>query len=107
MIGSPPAALSAAVFTAALALSSASSPLYAKVCSDQSVSVRGEPSNLQWLARAKTKANWRAKVRALPGLGDPFAKWERAEDTTEHCVSGPSGTICDFTGIPCRKEWSD
>lgn len=104
MIGSLPAARAAAAFTFALALYSASSPLYAKVCSDQSVSARGEPSSLQWLARAKTKANWRAKVRALPGLGDAFAKWERADDTTEHCVSGPSGTICDFTGVPCRKE---
>lgn len=81
-----------------------SSPLAAKNCSDQPVSVRGEASSLQWLARAKAKANWRAKVRALPNLGDPFAKWERAENTVEHCVSGPTGTVCDFTGIPCRKD---
>lgn len=82
----------------------ASSPLLAKNCSDQPVSVRGEASSLQWLAKAKAKANWRAKVRTLPGLGDPFAKWERAENATEHCISGPSGTVCDFTGNPCRKD---
>lgn len=103
MIGSPPKA-ACAVIVSAIAHIMSSSPLYAKVCWDQSVSARGEPSRLQWLARTKTKANWRAKVRALPGLGDEFAKWERAEDATEHCVSGPSGTICDFSGVPCRKE---
>lgn len=76
----------------------------AKTCSSQTVSARGEPSSLQWLARAKAKANWRAKVRALPNLGDPYANWDRAENATEHCVSGPSKTTCDFTGIPCRKD---
>lgn len=103
MIGSPPAAAALAAPVSALILLAASSSLQAKVCSDQIVSVRGEPSSLTWLARTKTKANWRAKVRALPGLGDEYAKWERAENATEHCVSGPSGTICDFEGVPCRK----
>lgn len=100
MLGTSTATLAIAI----AAVSLASSPLVAKSCSDQPVSVRGEASSLQWLARAKAKANWRAKVRTLPDLGDPFAKWERAENAIEHCVSGPSGTICDFTGIPCRKD---
>lgn len=100
MIGTPAATVLATVAIVLLV----SSPLAAKNCSEQSVSVRGEASSLQWLAKAKAKANWRAKVRALPGLGDPYAKWERAENATEHCVSGPSGTICDFSGSPCRKN---
>lgn len=98
------AALSAFLLFAAFSGSSIFSPLQAKTCSSQAVAARGEPASLTWLARAKAKANWRAKVRALPDLGDPYANWERAEDATEHCVSGPSGTICDLSGLPCRKD---
>lgn len=104
MIVLPSANILRAALPAASLLVVLTAPAYAKTCSGQTVWARGEPSVLQWLAKAKTKANWRAKVRALPDLGDPFANWERAENATEHCVSGPSGTVCDFEGTPCRKD---
>ncbi|MBU1210287.1 MAG: hypothetical protein KJ587_03320 [Alphaproteobacteria bacterium] len=75
-----------------------------KTCASQSVYASGEPAGYEWLARIKAHANWRAKVRVLPGLGDPYANWQRAEDTTERCFSGPAGTVCQFDGIPCRKK---
>ncbi len=88
----------------ALTLASFAFPAAAKTCSDAVVHAAGEPASYEWLARIKTHANWRAKVRSLPGLGDPYANWSRAENSTERCYSGPSGTVCEFTGTPCRKD---
>ncbi|MBU2581795.1 MAG: hypothetical protein KJ622_08765 [Alphaproteobacteria bacterium] len=79
-------------------------PLPGRNCAAESVYASGEPASFEWLARIKTHANWRAKVRVLPGLGDAYANWKRAENTTERCFSGPEGTVCQFTGIPCRKD---
>ncbi|MCH9808120.1 MAG: hypothetical protein K0U74_10330 [Alphaproteobacteria bacterium] len=84
-------------------LATATSPVAAKTCSSDPVYASGEPSSYEWLARIKTHANWRTKVRTLPGLGDPYANWKLAESTTERCFSGPKGTVCQFSGIPCRR----
>ena len=81
-----------------------SSAIPGKICAAESVYASGEPSSFEWMARIKTHANWRAKVRVMPGLGDPYANWKRAENTTERCFSGPAGTVCQFTGVPCRKS---
>lgn len=102
----------ALLLTALLALLAASSTAKAadavaipgKTCANEQVYASGEPSAYEWLARIKTHANWRAKVRVLPNLGDPYANWKRAENTTERCFSGPEGTVCQFSGIPCRTN---
>lgn len=74
----------------------------ADTCAPSPVSARGEESRFEWTAKAKTRANWRAKVRAIPSLGPDYANWARAENTEERCLSGPNGTVCTFTGTPCR-----
>lgn len=100
------------LITAAAAMSAAIVPVYAagepaipgKACSSEPVNASGEPASYEWLARIKAHSNWRAKVRVLPNLGDPYANWKNAESTTERCISGPEGTVCQFTGIPCRRN---
>ena len=74
----------------------------AQTCAPAAVSARGEPSAFKWLARTKARANWRAKVRKLKGLGAPYSDWNRAHNQTEDC--GPDGRAmaCTFTGLPCR-----
>ena len=74
----------------------------AATCAPQSVEARGEPSKFLWLAKTKTRANWRRKVRSNPALGAEYANWARAEATEEKCYSGPSGHLCIFTGTPCK-----
>lgn len=74
----------------------------AATCASQSVEARGEPSKFLWLAKTKTRANWRRKVRSMPGLGSDYANWARAEATEEKCYSGPEGHLCIFTGTPCK-----
>lgn len=95
------AAAAASQFLVAVALADA--PL-AKTCASEPVYAAGEKASYEWLARIKAHANWRAKVRVLPDLGDPYANWKNAENTTERCFSGPEGTVCQFTGIPCRRD---
>ncbi|CAA2142652.1 hypothetical protein HYPP_03674 [Hyphomicrobium sp. ghe19] len=70
-------------------------------CASSPVIARGEEASYVWLAKTKARANWRAKVRATPGLGPNFANWARAQDTEERCLTGPAGTLCIFTGTPC------
>lgn len=93
-----------ALATAAIAVAANPAAAADKTCASEPVYASGEPASYEWLARIKTHANWRAKVRALPSLGDPYANWKRAENTTERCFSGPDGTVCQFTGIPCRQD---
>lgn len=76
--------------------------LRADTCAGQPIEARGEPSRFLWLAKTKTRANWRRKVRAKPGLGADYANWARAQTTDERCYSGPSGHLCIFTGTPCK-----
>lgn len=77
-------------------------PAQAATCAPQSVEARGEPSKFLWLAKTKTRANWRRKVRSTPALGADYANWARAEATEEKCYSGPTGHLCIFTGTPCK-----
>jgi hypothetical protein len=78
-------------------------PARADTCASRAITVRGEVSHFAWSARLKARGNWRARVRAMPGLGDPFANWTRASDATERCITGPDGTSCILSGTPCRK----
>jgi hypothetical protein len=90
----------------ALALAFATSlpgqPARAETCSGETVTARGEQARFEWLAKTKARANWRRRVRAMPMLGPDYANWSRARDTTERCMSGPSGAVCIFTGRPCK-----
>jgi hypothetical protein len=89
------------VVTSALLLP-APTPALADQCAATSVSARGEESRYLWMAKTKARASWRHKVRATTGLGPSYANWARAENTEERCLSGPSGTLCIFSGTPCR-----
>jgi len=75
----------------------------ADTCASSPVVARGEEARYVWLAKTKAKANWRAKVRAISGLGPSFANWARAQDTEERCLTGPAGSVCIFTGTPCSN----
>lgn len=74
-----------------------------KTCSDSAVSARGEPARFMWLAKTKARANWRRKVRATPDLGSDFANWGNAETSEERCITADDGTVCVFTGYPCKR----
>lgn len=84
------------------AVFAAPGPANALTCAEAPVEARGEPSRFLWLAKTKTRANWRRKVRANATLGPDYANWARAQNTDEHCYSGPSGHLCIFTGTPCK-----
>jgi hypothetical protein len=75
----------------------------AATCAGNPIEARGEQSRFQWLAKTKARANWRRKVRLTPGLGPAYANWAHAENTEERCLTGPLGTLCIFTGLPCLK----
>lgn len=75
----------------------------AKTCSEAVVSARGEPASYLWLAKTKARANWRRKVRATPSLGAEFASWGNAETSEERCITAEGGTVCIFTGYPCKR----
>lgn len=74
----------------------------AKTCSDVAISAHGEQSRYVWLAKTKARANWRRKVRATTGLGTDYSNWNNAETSEERCITGADGTICIFTGYPCK-----
>lgn len=77
------------------------SQTFALTCAETAIEARGEQSRYEWSAKGKARANWRSKVRRTPGLGAAYANWARAKNTEEHCMSGPAGTLCIFTGTPC------
>ena len=79
-----------------------STAAHARECAQNPVTARGEPASYSWLARTKARANWRRKVRAIPGLGAAYATWDHAAEAEERCLSGPEGTVCIFTGTPCK-----
>lgn len=72
-------------------------------CATAPISARSEQSRFEWVARSKARGNWRAKVRKSPHLGAAYADWNAAAETTERCLSGPAGSVCIFTGVPCKK----
>jgi hypothetical protein len=74
----------------------------AATCADQPVSARGEPSTLEVLAKAKARGNWRAKVRALPGLGAAYADWYKATAADYRCSEEKGNTVCIAVALPCR-----
>lgn len=78
------------------------SSVRAAACAAIVVEARGEQSRFEWLAKTKARANWRNKVRRTPGLGAKYAVWAQAQNTDERCLSGPAGTVCIFSGTPCR-----
>ncbi|MGE0054232.1 MAG: hypothetical protein AB7S74_08490 [Hyphomicrobium sp.] len=90
-----------AIVIALAALGAHTTTALAKTCASETVEARGEPSRYLWLAKTKTRANWRRKVRSIPELGSDYANWARAENTEEKCYSGPSGHLCIFSGTPC------
>lgn len=96
------AALAAAVLAAVATLAGGSTSARADTCAAEAVSARGENSRFAWTARTKARANWRRKVRGLPGLGPDYADWNKAAGTEERCIDGPAGTLCIFTGTPCK-----
>ena len=76
---------------------------FAGTCAGSPIEARGETSRFEWLAKTKARANWRRKVRLTPGLGSAYANWARADNTEERCLTGPAGSLCIFTGLPCLK----
>ena len=87
----------------AVALAAAAHPARADTCASEAVTARGENSRFMWSAKTKARANWRRRVRGLPGLGPDYDNWSRAQDADEKCLSGPAGTLCIFTGTPCKR----
>lgn len=79
-----------------------SAPAFAATCHDKAISARGEAARFEWLAKTKARANWRREVRTTTGLGADWAVWAQASETEERCLSGPAGTLCIFTGTPCK-----
>jgi hypothetical protein len=79
-----------------------SAPASAATCHDKAISARGETARFEWVAKTKARANWRREVRTTTGLGTDWAVWAQAMDTEERCLIGPEGTLCIFTGTPCK-----
>ncbi|MEZ5850460.1 MAG: hypothetical protein R3D68_07410 [Hyphomicrobiaceae bacterium] len=75
----------------------------AQECAAEPVVARGEQARYEWLAKTKARANWRRKVRELPGLGTTFSNWSAARDTQERCIETERAHYCIFSGIPCRR----
>jgi hypothetical protein len=94
--------IAAVGLTAAAAF--AAPPAHSETCASVAVEARGEPASFMWLAKTKARANWRHKVREMTGLGADFSNWSRASNAQERCLSGPSGTLCIFTGYPCKAS---
>ena len=97
------AMMAIALAVAAFVATTQSTRAIAATCAGSPVEARGEASRFEWLAKTKARANWRRKVRLTPGLGAAYANWARADNTEERCLSGPAGTLCIFTGVPCLK----
>jgi hypothetical protein len=74
----------------------------ALVCATETISARGEPSKLEWLAKTKARANWRSRVRATAQLGALYSTPARAVEANSACFADKGGTVCTFTAIPCR-----
>jgi hypothetical protein len=71
-------------------------------CADRPISSRGDQSRFELLAKAKARGNWRAKVRAIPTLGAPYANWNRALAAEYRCDRKDSFYVCTAVAHPCR-----
>ncbi len=92
----------ALMLLSSLAIAAGMASARAQTCAAEAVAARGENAKFSWSAKMKARANWRRKVRAMPGLGPDYADWNKAADGEERCLSGPAGTLCFVTGTPCR-----
>ena len=101
--GATRARVAAALAVAGL-LGLAGTEASAETCAPAGVTARGEPARYEWLAKTKARANWRRRVRETTTLGTDYANWALAKETTERCLSGPSGVVCIFTGTPCSGK---
>ena len=77
-------------------------PATAATCTDKTISARGDPSRFEVLAKAKARGNWRAKVRATPALGAPYADWGKAWAGHYRCSQRASKYVCFAVAHPCR-----
>jgi hypothetical protein len=88
---------------ASVALNAVSAPhAHAASCAERAVSAHGEPSQFEVLAKAKARGNWRAKVRALPDLGPPYANWSAAQEADYRCTQSDGDYTCVAVARPCR-----
>jgi len=97
-----PAFLPSATAGLALLLGALHGSANAATCAAQPVSARGDPSGFEVLAKAKARGNWRAKVRAMPTLGAPFADFNKAQGADYTCTQQDSQYLCTAAGRPCR-----
>jgi hypothetical protein len=74
----------------------------AATCAERPVTVRGDPSRFEVLAKAKARGNWRAKVRAMPALGGAYANWSKALAADYRCTENDGSFLCTATAYPCR-----
>jgi hypothetical protein len=88
--------------TAVLLLIGMTEPARAATCAAQPVTARGDPSRFEVLAKAKARGNWRAKVRAIPSLGAPYADWNKAAGADYRCIEEDGRFQCTAVARPCR-----
>lgn len=86
----------------ALLMAASAAPAASATCADTAVSVHGEGSRFEVLAKAKARGNWRAKVRALPTLGAAYADWNKALAADYRCSEQAGRYVCTATAHPCR-----
>jgi hypothetical protein len=77
-------------------------PAAAATCAETPITARGDPSGFETLAKAKARGNWRAKVRAMPTLGAPYADWSRALAADYRCAQEGGQHVCTAVAYPCR-----
>ena len=87
---------------ALLLLALVRTPAVAATCAERPVSARGEPSRYEVLAKAKARANWRAKVRAMPQLGAAYANFSKALAADYRCSHADGRYLCIASAHPCR-----
>lgn len=103
MPGAPVPIVSAFAAIGVVALACMGAPVQAGTCADRAVTARGDPSRFEVLAKAKARANWRAKVRAVPTLGAAYADFSRALAADYRCSQKDGRHVCVAVAHPCRS----
>ncbi len=93
---------SALTVSTALLCAAASLPAAAATCAERPVTARGDPSRFETFAKANARGNWRAKVRAMPTLGAPYANFNKALAADYRCSAKDGQHTCVAMGHPCR-----
>jgi hypothetical protein len=75
----------------------------AATCAAAPITARGEASRFEWLAKTKARANWRARVRAMPNLGGAYANWNAAANPDYTCKTDARRITCVATARPCTR----